>query len=717
MTTIIRGTTLKPVASERLAAFFASRQELEGFLYIGYPIIGTVDGAFPIDALWLDPKSGITIFNLIENRDIADYQDAQDDSANKLESKLKTHRSLMQGRRLAIDLNVVTFAPALPPYTASDPAYQVLNEESLANWIKGLPTASSGAYNAALEVVQSISTIRKSKKRRAPVVAGSRGARLKALEDSIANLDSIQGQAVIETVEGVQRIRGLAGSGKTIILALKAAYLHAQHPEWKIAVTFNTRSLKGQLRRLINTFYIEQTSEEPDWNNLQILQAWGAPGSSERNGVYYTFCRETGAQFLDFSAAKSMFGTGREFEGACEVALRSAASIPQIYDVVLVDEAQDFSPVFLQICYSLLSSQKRLVYAYDELQNLNDKSLPSPEEIFGNKPDGTPLVSFSTSDPGKPKQDIILQVCYRNSRPLLATAHALGFGIYREPPLSTTTGLIQMFDQPSLWEEVGYKVADGHLQEGTEVTLARTTSSSPLFLENHSPLDDLIQFVQFATAEDQAAWLAQAIQTNIQTDELSPDDIVVINPDPITTRAAVGLPRTLLFNAGINSHLTGVDTSPDTFFDDDGKSVAFTGIFRAKGNEAGMVYIINAQDCASSFGNLARMRNRLFTAITRSKAWVRVLGVGRQMATLIQEFERVRNADFTLRFGYPTTSERAYLNIVNRDMTKEERSRVKSSNDNLAALLDDVNSGKVFLQDLLPEQVARLRAFFAGEPK
>ena len=63
---------------------------------------------------------------------------------------------------------------------------------------------------------------------------------------------------MIETVEGVQRIRGLAGSGKTVVLALKAAYLHAQHPEWKIAVTFNTRSLKGQLRQLINTFILNK---------------------------------------------------------------------------------------------------------------------------------------------------------------------------------------------------------------------------------------------------------------------------------------------------------------------------------------------------------------------------------------------------------------------------------------------------------------------------
>ena len=34
---------------------------------------------------------------------------------------------------------------------------------------------------------------------------------------------------------------------------------------------------------------------------------------------------------------------------------------------------------------SYSSPPKRLIYAYDELQNLNTQSLPAPEEIFGNK--------------------------------------------------------------------------------------------------------------------------------------------------------------------------------------------------------------------------------------------------------------------------------------------------------------------------------------------
>ena len=79
-----------------------------------------------------------------------------------------------------------------------------------------------------------------------------------------------------------------------------------------------------------------------------------------------------------------------------------------------------------------------------------------------------------------------------------------------------------------------------------------------------------------------------------------------------------------------------------------------------------MVYIINAQDCFSSNlpRNLARVRNRLFTAITRSNAWVRVLGIGPHMAALKKEFEKVKAADFKLSFMYPTEQEREKITIV-----------------------------------------------------
>lgn len=709
MLNIIMGATQKPLASEELKKFFTENQNLEGYLYIGYPIIGTVEGAFPIDALWISRKHGLVIFNLVENKDIENYQEVQDDYANKFEAKLKGYKQLVEKRNLCVDIHVLTFAPELEKIEEFDKDYPLVNSETLYKILDDYIWNKSEYYEDLISVLQSISTIRKGKKRRVVVNSHSRGAKLKALEDSIANLDNQQSKAVIETVEGVQRIRGLAGSGKTIVIALKAAYLHAQHPDWKIVVTFNTRSLKGQLKQLINTFYIEQTNEEPNWDNLQIMHAWGAAGGGERNGIYYTFCSENNVEYSDYINSRNKFGADDTFGRVCEKALLDTKNnIKELYDVVLVDEAQDFSVSFLRMCYEMLKAPKRLVYAYDELQNLRLQSLPSPEEIFGSHKNGTPRVKFYEESKGKPQQDIILEKCYRNSRPALVTAHALGFGIYRQQDNKDEPDLVQMFEQNSLWNDVGYEVIDGKLEDGAHVVLSRTEESSPKFLEQHSDLDDLIQFKSFKDIEEQDLWVSEQIVKNLRDDELRADDIIVINPDPVTTKKAVSGIRSKLFDIGIKSHTAGVDTTPDVFFAENEDSVAFTGIYRAKGNEAAMVYVINSDLCYDSTYELAKKRNQLFTAITRSKAWVRVLGVGENMKKLAKEYEKTKEHNFTLDFIYPDKTQREKMNIINRDMSMTEKDRVKRSKSDLLNLIRDLESGEIFVEDLGEGELEKL---------
>lgn len=710
MITIITGSTNKPISSEQLSTFFKKFTGWEGYLYIGYPIIGTADGAYPIDALWISPEKGVIAFNLVEGKDISNYEDAQDDCANKIESKLKAYKQLMIKRRLCVNINIITYAPALSRRPELDNDYPLcINEQELKDILDSFSWDDSSYYEKVVSVLQAISTIRKGRKKRETSNPQSRGSKIRLLEESIANLDNQQSRAVIETVNGVQRIRGLAGSGKTIVLALKAAYLHAQHPDWKIAVTFNTRSLKGQFRQLINTFYIEQTNEEPDWDNVNIIHAWGAPGGGERTGVYYNFCCSNNVEYYDFLTACNKYGRTDPLGEICRKALDDAKTIAQVYDVILVDEAQDFSPSFLRMCYEILKEPKRLVYAYDELQNLRSQSLPSPEIIFGVQDDGTPKVKFDPHMEGHPQQDIILEKCYRNSRPALVTAHALGFGIYRNSK-GEESDLVQMFDQSSLWRDIGYEVCEGSLEDGNRVVLQRTPQTSPEFLENHSEIDDLIVFKSFATQEEQDSWVANEIKNNLANDELRPDDIIVINPDPLTTRKLVSPIRSLLYKYGITSHIAGVDTVPDVFFTSNNDSIAFSGIYRAKGNEAAMVYIVNAQTCFDSSLDLAKRRNQLFTAITRSKAWVRVLGIGKSMDGLISEYENVKAHDFKLDFIYPTQGQRNHMNIVNRDMSEAEKSRIKKGQINLTSLIDDLENGIIYPEDLGEELVARLRS-------
>src|SRR5206468_12433745 len=53
------------------------------------------------------------------------------------------------------------------------------------------------------------------------------------------------------------------------------------------------------------------------------------------------------------------FGPGKEFEGACQQAVDALRQPIGVYDAILVDEAQDFPPSFLRLCYELLKSEKR----------------------------------------------------------------------------------------------------------------------------------------------------------------------------------------------------------------------------------------------------------------------------------------------------------------------------------------------------------------------
>ncbi len=710
---VTRGTNKKPVSSEALAGFFEDRAELEGYLFLGYPIIGTAEGKYTIDAIWLTPQKGIVIFDLVEGRALGDCQQRQDEAANLLEAKLKVHQELVRRRDLLIPIHTVTFAPAaarINEVKSDDGDCLISDSKRLDKIIQDIKpwNEPDEIFKKALSAIQSISTIRKSRIKRKPQKQDSRGAKLKRLEDSIATLDAQQARGVVETVKGIQRIRGLAGSGKTIVLALKAAYLHAQDPEWRIAITFNTRSLKGQFHRLINTFCIEQTGEEPDWENIRIVNAWGAPGGETRNGIYHEFCRTHGIPYYDYQSARNKFGRRMAFAGVCQTAIQEAETPTPRYDAILVDEAQDFPPVFLRLCYHFLTEDKRLVYAYDELQNLAGESLPSPETIFGKNPDGSPRVQLGPQKAGEPRKDILLERCYRNSRPVLVTAHALGFGIYRKPTQKTETGLVQMFDRAELWKEVGYRVKEGRLEEGCDVVLERTDKTSPKFLEDHSSAEDLVQFRSFPSEELQMKSLIEDIQKNLKEDELRYDDIIVINTDPISTREKVGPIRRMLYEKGINSHLAGVDTDPNVFFIDN-KSITFSGIYRAKGNEAGMVYIINAQDCEASEFNLAKVRNRLFTAITRSKAWVRVFGVGPAMDRLSEEFNQLKQANYELRFRYPTEAERKKLQIIHRDMSEQERKRLDERKKGLADILHELESGKMNVEDLDEEMVEKFK--------
>ncbi len=691
MITVINGVTSKQILANEVVTIL-NTLNLDGYFYLGYPVLGGIDGKIKVDALLVCKQYGVVLFDLDMScgEDIENKITLLDELYNNMEARLKRYSYLSNRRKLQVPIHVVSYAPR---YRLSDEDICISLEE-LKQYLECLNWEQhENYYGKLLEAIQMISKIKKRGNRANLLKDTSKGSKLKEIENQISCLDKYQSKAVIETVEGVQRIRGLAGSGKTIVLALKVAYLYTMYEDKVIAITFNSRALKGQFIQLITNFIIENTNEEPDWDRIKIIHAWGSKNSE---GMYFNFCKANNIICYDYMDACRKYGRSADaFDKVCQEAVEMVVSPKTLYDMILVDEAQDFSKYFLQMCYMSLPKESRmLVYAYDELQSLDNKNVDSPEEIFGYN-NGKPNVVLDNSN-GK-SEDIVLSKCYRNSRPVLITAHSLGFGIYREKETREQTPLVQLFEDKKLWEDIGYTIKDGVIEDGKTVTLYRTEETSPGFLENHSSIEDLIQFRKFDNIIEEANWIVEDIENNLKNEELKYQDIMIIHPDPKVTKSYVSQIRIMLMDKKIKSHIVGVQTTPDDFFQEE--SIAITQIYRAKGNEAAVVYLINADLCAKGI-NLSRKRNILFTAITRSKAWVRVSGLGNDMDILINEYKRVKENHFQLQFDYPNEVQRKNMRIIHRDMTQNELREIKKSNYSLEDIASKIQKGEIRKEDL-----------------
>ncbi|MCC7424275.1 MAG: DEAD/DEAH box helicase [Planctomycetaceae bacterium] len=372
------------------------------------------------------------------------------------------------------------------------------------------------------------------------------------------------------------------------------------------------------------------------------------------------------------------------------------ASPEPLYDAVLIDEAQDLPWPFFRLIYKFASDPRRIVWAYDELQNLSNTEMPSTEKLFGMDDDGNALVKLINSS-GQARQDIVLPVCYRNTPWALTLAHALGFGVYRKD------GLVQHFDDPTLWHEVGYDIVNGELTLGKEVELKRRPTSYPPYFVDRIDPKDAVQCRKFDDDIEQAEWVAAQVEQNLGKDELEPDDILIIFPDSLTAKRLSKAFADALGRRKIRSHLVGVTTSQDEVFSS--HSVAMSHIYRAKGNEAPMVYVVNCQQCGGGY-ELIKIRNILFTAITRSRAWVRLCGYGKGMTEIKREFDEVVARGFQLKFRIPTQSESQHMRNIPRERSAGERAEIRKAEKGLKQFLEAVEKGELAF-DLLPQEMQR----------
>ena len=380
----------------------------EGTVYLGYPVLATADERVEVDALLVSQDHGLVAFLLADSlptRD-KDWEEAiaeQDRLFATLESHLNRHEGLREGRHLAVRPETATVFASTPPAKAPRKTEGFYGSmETVPTWVKARPSISEELERNLQAALQRVATIKPAKKRSSVAKDNSRGAILKEIESGIANLDRWQKAAAIESPEGPQRIRGLAGSGKTVVLALKAAYLHSQHPGWQIALTFHSRALYQQIDDLVTRFTFEHTNDKPDQSKLRIVHSWG---SNARAGVYSLIASALDEPARTWSYASGKYGMDGAFAGVCRELLNATSShdVEPIFDAVLIDEAQDLPPEFFQLVYLFTKPPKRIVWGYDELQKLSEAVMPTTDELFGTGPKGESLISLAATD-GEPKR-------------------------------------------------------------------------------------------------------------------------------------------------------------------------------------------------------------------------------------------------------------------------------------------------------------------------
>jgi superfamily I DNA and RNA helicase len=705
MLDIVFGKRSDPRAVDALVEALRD-QNWEGTLYVGYPVFAGEETSSVTDALLTAREHGIVIFDMSSQEFIdlppgeidAAIQQRQRELRRKLNARLVAYEELCgaDGITLAFPINVVTFLSQPVPQVD---LHSLASPGNLLDKIRALPALDDQYYRPLNAAIQKTAALKPKKRRLNVRHDDSMGAIIKSLEAQIANLDKWQKNAAIESPEGPQRIRGLAGSGKTIILALKAAYLHANDPEAEILVSFNTRSLYQQFKTLIRRFYFDQVTDEPDWNKLRVMHAWG---SDTDPGVYSWLASQAGVTPSTFGAARYRFGYNNAFDGVCAelVAHLRRTEFKPVVDYILIDEAQDFPASFFQLAYHATKAPKRIVWAYDELQSLNDSSMPTLDKLFGVDEEGTPVVQIN-NDEGKPQQDILLPICYRNPPWLLSLALGLGLGVKRP-----NGQFAQMFGEPEFWKEIGYEDLAGNLALGQPVRLRRDADrSAAFFAEVLDPAQSVTWHV-FDSAAAQAAWVAADIQRVLINQELDANDVLVVIPDSINAPRIGSEIGEHLKRLSIRSHIIGVTGSRDVVFVDN--SIAMSGIYRAKGNEAPLVYVVNSEYCASE-PELSKKRNMLFTALTRAKAWVRVCGIGVPMTNLATEMQAIAADHFELHFTYPTQAQIARLKSAYKERTAKEKRAMRTEIKSTTKLLQRILNGEVDLSELPPELADLLR--------
>ncbi|MEE1130816.1 MAG: NERD domain-containing protein, partial [Caryophanon sp.] len=363
---------------------------------------------------------------------------------------------------------------------------------------------------------------------------------IQTLTSKLSEMD-IQQEGIGKTIPpGPQRIRGIAGSGKSVLLCQKAAHMHLKHPDWNIALVFFSRSLYEEVTNQVDKWLRHFSNGDVCYDDtvkqkLKILHAWGG---ANRPGFYSLACNIHGVRPLTVNDIlnERIFGMGNSIGYICGQLLHAVPNINPFFDAILVDEGQDLMVTdnykykdkqpFYWLAYNMLKPvdegdrvNRRLIWAYDESQSLDNLTIPTSRELFGA--DEAFKLFVTGNHKGGAKKSEVMHRCYRTPGPILTAAHAIGMGLLRPD------GMLRGITNKEDWKSIGYDVIRGSFRQGETITLQRPEKNSPNLVPTLWK-EPVLHFNKYGSRQEELHALAQAIQSNITKDGLTPHEHILV---------------------------------------------------------------------------------------------------------------------------------------------------------------------------------------------
>ena len=177
--------------------------------------------------------------------------------------------------------------------------------------------------------------------------------------DELQLLDAEQEKLANGLGDGHRLFFGVAGSGKTVVLAARARYLAKRHENWRILVVCYNKLLADAIRKMVNPQQYDAAIFIWNYHVLakNIIKAAGSPfdveyargleeARNEPNLFFTTIVPELFARAVDVSD-------------------------PPKYDAILIDEAQDFEASWYRPLLALLNPDTNsLLVTLDGLQGI-----------------------------------------------------------------------------------------------------------------------------------------------------------------------------------------------------------------------------------------------------------------------------------------------------------------------------------------------------------